>query len=362
MRSERGFVLATTLWLLAAIAAVVGLMTWWAVAEVRAATDERVRVEESAAMIGARETLLYIAATRDFTRAGLPTEPMDEARRAVLRLDEFGSMNKDPRGGELRMDGSRYTLPGGVDFALQDESGLFSLVLPSPEMLDRFLGTQGVPAGDIRRLRDGLLDYMDADGLRRLAGAEAEDYRRDGRAPPPQRSLLAPVELSAVPGWDRLPPEVLERITRHVTTSYAGAVNLNTMPPSLLPAWIAGCPDACQRVLQQRALRPFLHARDLQLRSTVGLPGDDVVDYRFLASDAFRITLWGRTGRGWRLHVRLTPLADRTGPWTVLSAYPVSRPPDDAPAPLPESALLADAATGRRAFDDAAGRRATGSD
>lgn len=358
MRSERGFVLAITLWLLAGMAVVVGLMTWWALGEVRAASAERDAVEDDAALLAVRETLIYAAATREFTRAGLPLEPLDEARRAVLVLDELGSMNKDPRGGELRMDGRAYRAPGDVRFALQDESGLFSLVVPPPETVDRFLRTQGVPAGDIPRLRDALLDYMDLDDLRRLAGAETEDARRAGRAPPPQRRLLAPAELAGVPGWDALPGEVLERIAAHSTTAYGGAVNLNTMPASLLPAWIAGCPEACQRVLQQRDVRPFTNGRDVQLRSTVGLPGDEAVDYRFLASDAFRITLWGRSGGGWRLHVRLTPLADKTGPWTLLAAYPVTRPSDAAPASLPENALFADPATRGRTRDPAAGRPA----
>lgn len=362
MRSERGFVLATTLWLLAAIAAVVGLMTWWALAEVRAATGERDSVEDAAALMSARETLLYVAATREFTRAGLPLEALDETRRAVLRLDELGSMNKDPRGGELRMDGTAYALADGAGFSLQDESGLFSLVLPTPAQLDRFLATQGVPPGKVPHLRDALLDYTDADDLRRLAGAETEDYRRAGRAPPPQRRLLAPSELGAVMGWDTLAPDVLARIAHHATTAYAGAVNLNTMPPSLLPAWIAGCPDACERVVQQRDQRPFVSGRDVQLRSTVGLPGDDVIDYRFLASDSFRMTLWGRAGGGWRLHVRLTPLADGSGPWSVLSAYPVTRPPDDALAPLPDSALFAGATTRGRAGDAVAAGRPAGSD
>lgn len=362
MRSERGFVLAVTLWLLAGMALVVGLMTLWALGEVREATAERDRVEDAAAMLRARETLLYIAATRDVTRAGLPLEALDDARRAVLRLDDIGSLNKDPRGDELRVDGRPYAAPGNVRFAMQDESGLFSLVAPVPATLDRFLQTQGLPEGDIPRLRDSLLDYIDPDDLRRLAGAESTDYERDGRASPPQRRLLVPGELAGIAGWDALPPAVLARLADHVTTAYAGAINLNTMPASLLPAWIAGCPEACDRVLHQRDVRPFLNGRDLQLRSTVGLPGDDAIDYRFVASDAFRITLWGRSGGGWRLHVRLTPLADKTGPWTVLAAYPVPRPPDVAPASVPESALFADPATGGRARDAAAAGRSAGSD
>jgi type II secretory pathway component PulK len=347
MRSERGFVLAMTLWLLAGIAVVVGLMTWWALAEVRAATEERERVDDAAAMLRARETLLYLAATREFTQGGLSVEGIDEVRRAIALLEEFGRLRKEPIGDELRVDGTQYAW-GDTRFALQDEAGLFSLVRPTPVQFDRFLEAHDIPAGSIPGLRDAFLDYIDSDSLSRLAGAENAHYRQAGRRAPPQRRLLAPTELQSVLGWDRLPEATLRSIIERSTPYYAGAINLNALPATLLPSLIAGCPEACERFVQQRRIRPFANARDAQLRASVGLPGDDAIDYLAAPSDSFRITLWGRTGVGWRLHVRLTPLADKAGPWTVLAAYPIPRPLDDAPAPLPESALLADAAPGGR--------------
>jgi hypothetical protein len=99
--------------------------------------------------------------------------------------------------------------------------------------------------------------------------------------------------------------------------------------------------------MAQRRDRPFRSAVELQALLGVQLPGDDMVEYRFAPSDTLRLTVWGRTGAAMRIHVRLTPLADKRAPWTILAAYPVARPSlDDAPRPI-DSALFADAETDR---------------
>lgn len=363
MRSSRsaaqGFVLAVTLWLLAGIAVVVGLMTWWALSEVRAATAERDRVEDEAAALAARETLLYLAATREFTRAGLSPGGISEAERAVRRLDEFGAFRKDPIGDELRMDGRAYAANGGVHFALQDEAGLFPMVLPSASALDRFLASEGVDRGRIPGLRDAFLDYVDPDDLKHLEGMESIDYRRAGLEGPPNRFLLAPPEVFSVPGWAGLPDPVRAGLVYRITPYYSGPLNLNTSPAALLPALLPGCPAACRAVVEQRETKVFVNSVDLEARVGMQLPGDDAGDYRYAPSDTFSLTLWGRSGGGIRMHVRLTPLADKTGPWTVLAAYPVPRPSDDAPVHAPESDLLADPTSGGRAgVAAAAGRSA----
>lgn len=343
---ERGFVLAVTLWILAGIAAVVALMTLWALDEVRTATADRTRVEDRVAAINARETLLYLAATRDITRAGISVRGLDESERAVMRLDEFSSGAQAPRGDELRMDGRVYAAPGGIRMAVQDESALVPLVWPRPEAVDGLLRAVEVPDTRIPRLRDALLDYMDADGLERLDGAEAAAYRAAARPAPPGRRLLVPSELFGVLGWDGFTSAQRRRLLDWATPYYAGPINLNMVPAELLPSVLPGCPDQCAALVRQRDERVFESSLDVQARTGLALPGDPFVDYRYAPSDTFRVTLWGQSGGGWRMHVRLTPLADGAGPWTVLAAYPISRPPDDAPAPIPESDLFADPPSG----------------
>ena len=343
-----GFVLAITLWLLAGITIAVGLMTLWAVDQVGQARIGHEMLEDEIAVHDTRDTLLYLASTRELTLAGLPTGTQSEATQALRRLDEFGGFKRDPIGDELSLDGSPYMGVGGTTFELQDEAGLYAMVWPGPAELERFLLAHGVDRDKIPRLRDTLLDYIDADDLNRLNGAESRDYEREKRSPPPNRRLLVPGELAQVMGWDELAPGQLSAIIEHITPYYSGAVNLNTMPPDLLPAWVAGCPETCERITSRRRQTPFHSSADLQAKVGVRLPGDDLIDYRYVAEPSLRLTLWGRTGAAWRMHVRLTPLADQQGPWSILAAYPVPRPSHDNPADETGSTLFTDQTPDRK--------------
>lgn len=340
-RRQQGFVLAVTLWLLAGIGVAVGSMMLWAHAQVEHANLDSERLQDEIAALETRDTLLYIASTREFTRAGLPVEPLAKDELAMRKLDEMGGVNRDPVGGELRLDGTRYRGRGQSIFAIQDEAGLVSLRLPSQARLDRFLQMEGVQADKVGRLRDALLDYIDADDLNRLQGAERRDYERAGRPPPANRALLLPSELGRVLGWDALPAPQLRRIIESSTVFYSGAVNINTTPVALLPLWLPNCPDACDLVEKRRKERPLSNGVEAAGLALGSLLGDTEVDYRSVAEGVLRIDVWSRTGRGQRYHVRLTPLADQRGPWTILAAYPVQRPADDSDAETTKSPLLA---------------------
>lgn len=346
-RAQGGFVLAVTLWLLAGIAIVVALVTLWSLDQVQDAQRDRDQAEDQLALFSTRETVVYLAATRDMTVAGLPVQGLSAEQRVARTLSEFGGLRRDPVGGELRLDDSAYQGLGGTTFSVQDEAGLYPVVWPDAMRLDRLLETQGIADKNRARLRDALLDYVDEDSLRHLHGAEKREYERAGRPVPPNRRLLLPMELERVLGWDELPPQTLAALQSVTTTFYAGALNLNTAPASLLPTLINGCPRTCDTLMAQRRDRPFRSAVELQALLGVQLPGDDMVEYRFAPSDTLRLTVWGRTGAAMRIHVRLTPLADKRAPWTILAAYPVARPSlDDAPRPI-DSALFADAETDR---------------
>ncbi len=346
-RGQRGFVLAITLWILAAIAVMVGMMTLWALEQVRDAAADRGRVEAYLEMRSTRDTLLYLMATRDLTVAGLPLATLSAEERALRALDDFGGADRSPRGGELLLDGQPYRGLGGVTFAIQDEAGLFPILVPTAPVLDRFLVKQGVRHEDVPRLRDTLMDFLDHDDLRRLNGAEARDYERADQPRPPNRQLLLPVELKDVLDWAELvPPASMDGLPERLTTFYAGAVNLNTAPLELLPTWVDGCPDVCRAVVERRRREPFRTAFEVIGEVGARLEGDPSLEYRFLPSNAFRLTLWGDSGSGWRLHVRLTPLANRQSPWSVLAAYPVSRSTLNAPAQSTDSALFTNLPTG----------------
>ena len=328
--------------MLAGMAVVVGLISLWALEEVRAASEQQNNLDEQLRMIGTRDTVLYLAATRDLTLAGLPMRPLSQDEFASRRLEEFGALRRDPVGGELLLDVTLYLGLPGVDFSIQDEACLVSLAWPRDYEIDRFLQSQRVPSEQVPGLRDALLDYIDEDPLTRLAGAEAREYERAGRAAPPDRRLLLPMELLGVWGWSELPAETRRLLPQQVTTTYSGPVNLNTAPPDLLPTWIAGCPATCDMLLLRRSQKPFINSVELQTQVGVTLPGDDGTDYRYMASDALRLTFSGSSGAALRMHVRLTPLADQKAPWSIIATYPVPRPASNATPKSTDSPLFAD--------------------
>jgi len=344
---QGGFVLALVLWLLAAIAIVAGLLTLWALDQVADAQRDRAGAEQQLAMLGTRDTVIYLAATRDKTVAGVPVEALDAERRALRGLEEFGAFSRDAIGSELALDGSVYAGIAGTRFAIQDEAGLVSVAWPSPDFLDRLLAAWDVGEGEAPRLRDALLDYIDHDDLRHLNGAEARDYERADRPPPPNRRLLAPVELDRVLGWNERSGLRHEIASEQATTFYAGPLNLNTAPPELLPLVLPGCPATCDILLERRRESALRSSREVQALLGVVLPGDPVADYRYAPSDELRLTLWGDSGAAWRIHVRLTPMADGQAPWVFLAAYQVTRPDTDDPPRTIDHALFADEAAGR---------------
>lgn len=329
-RRASGFVLAVTLWMLAGIAIAVGALTLWAMAELADATGARERTEDALAMASTRETVLYLLATRDLTFAGLPVESLDEEARALRLVSEMAGMTREPRGGELALDGTRYRGIGETGFAIQDEAGLFSIAWPVDGGLDVFLDERGVSSRDVPALRDALLDYVDVDDLRRLNGAESREYERAGLPVPPNRRLLLPHEVFDVMGWDALREGGDHRVSaEELTTAYLGPANLNTAPPSLLPYWLPDCPRICDEFLRRRERKPWESGQEVEAILGIQLRGDETTDYRTVAGEDYRLTVWGRSGVPQRIHVRLTPTQGGAGPWSVLATYPISRRGDE---------------------------------
>lgn len=339
--------LAVVLWLLLAIAVAIGFGVQWTQERLREARLARDDVESEFDVLSARETLLFLAATVPSTLAGQPLEPMGEDELVLRRLDDFGGFDRSPRGGELLLDGTPYAGPGGVTFRLQDEAGLVPVLQPADSALPRLLAALGVPAAQQRRLTDIAADYVDLDVQRRSAGAEMEEYARIGLPAPPGRFLLHPRELGRLPEWRDLDPSLRERLFPWLTTSYSGALNLNTAPVDLLIHLLPSCGEICRARLHRRHEQPFLSVRQFEEETGVRLPGDRDVDYRLAPSTGWRLTFTAGSGRAWNLHVRLTPLADRAAPWAIDAAYRSPRPDSDDSPRTPPIAFLASPSVAR---------------
>lgn len=323
--------LVLTLWLIAGIAALAGVIAAWSLMQVQQAADMREEVDDLQALVGSRDTLIYMVLTNGVTRGGIPVSRESPEMFAMRRLDPMAGMGRPPSGNEMQVDGAWYEGLDEVVLQVQDEAGLISLNMPSERMLNGLLTLLEVPSGQFSALRDHLLDYTDSDSLRRLNGAEAPEYLRMGLQPPPNRRLLVSRELERIPPWAELPADARHRLVELTRPRGSHAINLNSTPEALLPLFMGGCPDSCERFVALRQQSPFRSGPEVEARVGVRLAGDSMFDYRFAPSEFLRLTLQARHGSAWRVHVHLTPLADQRAPWSMVAAYPMTRLEIDEP-------------------------------
>ncbi|WP_371396368.1 hypothetical protein [Fretibacter rubidus] len=114
------------------------------------------------------------------------------------------------------------TPDGPVIIVLQDVSGLPSLNTPLQAGLDQLLVQAGADPRQANQLVRRLADYVDADSIRRLNGAEATDYTLRRMAPPTNSPLRSYSELSQVMGWaDVMPSLDMDMIKARTTIQSA---------------------------------------------------------------------------------------------------------------------------------------------
>lgn len=344
---ESGFVLAVTLWILAAIAVLAAMVSMWALSGVQDASAYQDEVQDEIDGYGTTQTVLYLIATRDFTRAGLPVARIDRAEYAKRVLEEFGALRTDPIGGEMKLDDHAYEGLGNTRFSIQDESGLMTLSAFNVQSAQRIVDAEPDLKAQGSRLRDALLDFVDEDDETRTQGAEVAEYSATGLGQgPANRRLASPLEIRRVLGWAQLPAESLERTESRFTPYYNGPLNINTAPAEVLASYLPGCPSTCNTVVSLREQDPIRNTDELQRRLVIQLPGTPETDFRTMPEGVLRVTTWSGSGHGWRWHVERTPEADKAGPWTILAAYPIFQTPRDAEST--GSPILAKAPTGGR--------------
>jgi general secretion pathway protein K len=300
-------------------------------ARVEQATLIRARLQDSLDAYSTRATVFFLLGTQRFTRAGLTTaeEPLAEAG------DTAGALRIDPVGGELYLDGRVYAGMGRVRFALQDEAGMVALNSASPQRLEGLLTRFDDTEGSVATLLDTLEDYRDGNTLKRLNGAEREEYAAAGLPPPSDRDLRSAPEILQILGWREwfaARPEF--RLHAWLSAGRSDAFNPNVVPASLLE-WLPGmAPATAARVVDEREREPFRSVPDFKARVDVELPVDDE-QYRFFPSDALRLTLWAEgSAHAEVLAIQSTPL-DPQAPWQIDSIYSISRPPQDIPYEVP---------------------------
>ncbi len=199
--TNRGYILVSTIWVLAFLSIAAAAIGEWygrslslAAARVDGA---RGRVEE----LSTRATLLYKIATAQVGRSGIFLESSED--RELEKGDGFGAVVRQGIP-DIIFDGTPYLGYGEARFAIQDESGLWGLVPETPVRTRDLLLSQGVEYQLADVLASRLADYVDADDLVRINGAEATEYRFAGLAPPPNSRLESIFQLQGVLGWEEI--------------------------------------------------------------------------------------------------------------------------------------------------------------
>jgi Type II secretion system (T2SS), protein K len=136
-----------------------------------------------------------VAAERQFLSAG--------SRVKLIAGNAMGAGNRLVSGrGGLFADGRPMQLEDqGERVFVQDLNGLVSLRRPELPVFSGLLAGCGAPQAQQPALVDALADYLDADGFKRLNGAEAFEYRAAALPPPRNAWMLSVEELWRVLGW-----------------------------------------------------------------------------------------------------------------------------------------------------------------
>lgn len=210
---QGGYILILNITILALMFVGVSYMGQRMSLALRLAQTEKQRIDVEYAIESAKSRLMLLLATVPRSQRG---------------LGQYESA--------IALDGRYYRIDKDILVSLQDIRGLVALNGVAlgglgRERIERLLGTYGIQPDKASMLTDTLLDYRDPDNLKRLNGAERDDYRQVGsNAQIRNGDLLGIGELSRVFGWAET-PEIWatdDPITHHVSTEKRASFNPNT--------------------------------------------------------------------------------------------------------------------------------------
>lgn len=292
---QQGFVLVATLWILAILAIGASHFAQRVERAINLAQQNQASVQTLIDMGDSRAEILFRLATTPMSIHGLGPTP-----HSAVALDD-----------------TPYQASGDVIIRLQDNRGLLNLNSTGDERLYRLFSLLGVPSDRHGRLIDTLRDYTDFDNLKRLNGAEREEYERLGPPPPANQLLITPNETRRIIGWSDV--EALwknDALSRLCTTGTATGLNPNTASWEVLatlPGVTNAIAEEMTRLREQSPLVSTSHIAQLTGRSLEELlfvimpfPGNSI-----------RITQTSsRVQWGLEYNVSLTP-TDERAPWSI---------------------------------------------
>lgn len=316
---SEGFVLVTVIWVLASLTLLVAFIA----TQLESMQNQSLSMEQDRVSrldrLSVESTLLYLAATRTTSYAGLRTQPYvkpDAGPLALFTTDVFAD-----RGDEIRLDGRAYKVKGGHSLRLQDAGSLTSLRSDKLLKLRGLLRSYAVERSEEERLISTLLDYIDRDEVVSVNGAERRAYESQSMLPPTNRFLSNPLQLYNVLGWepylDRL-PGFFDEVTIYV----ADRDNYNNMTVRAMQNLGGVEPADAERLLGYRQDKSFSNLRDA-LRVSGGVFERDPLSVSLVPSRYLRMRLAEPDGRKehW-IGITLTPDSN-LAPWEI--DYRISR-------------------------------------
>jgi type II secretory pathway component PulK len=305
--NQQGFVLVATLWVIAILTIGAGYFAERVGRAVELAQQTQTHVQDLVDMTDSRAEVLFRLATTPMSIHGLGLDP----QRAIA------------------LDGRPYRGTGETLIHLQDNRGLINLNNITDDRLQRFLALLGLPSEQQGRLIDTLRDYTDPDNLKRLNGAERDDYDKAGLPSPLNAPLTTPLEARRILGWRD--NDILWRdnaLPRHSTTSMTFGLNPNTASWPVLASLPGVTDDIAKELVRMRQHALFISSGQIE-ELTGRTAGELMFVITPFPGDGIRITQTS-SRLHWALeyNVTLTP-QDENAPWRIDYFYRIPAKPDD---------------------------------
>ncbi len=317
-RSTNGFVLVSTLWVLAGLTLLGSYIALLSEDNIEKISIQRDRFLHELERKSTESTLLYYLATNPASHRGL----------VIKSEQEFSDFKGDDpvitiESGDKQIwfDGSVYKGLGDIYFSIQDESGLISVNSPSIPLLRDGLLHIGVSAANTAILIDRLKDYLDSDSLPRLNGAEFYEYRQAGLPQPVNGLLITPDEFKNILGFGELiSAEQWERLYPLLTMRQAVGYNFNVMPKQVMSVLLGVDESSADRLITLRHDHRITNAAEIQ-RATGALINFHDDDLLNTPSRYLQISTWVKGEEQARLTgIELMPFV-LYAPWRIDYRY-----------------------------------------
>lgn len=338
------------IWVLLAMLAGVALFSHWVHGSLQHAQQRQHSINAQIAAHSVESTALFVRLTGMRSAYGVAvrqpaTDAGSDDYMSMFDMDDDGGWvlnhEKAAQADIFPFDAGVWRY-GGLNFVAQDTAGLLGMMEVNHGHVVRFLLAGQNTKVRPQQLIDSYLDYRDADGERRLHGAEAFEYRQLQRAEPFNGVLRSPLQLRDVLHWDKALQHWSNGELLYLLRVAGGdAVNVNTAPREVLEM-VLNNPALAEALVERRSTQPIDSVFDVE-----AMVQDESVAVLIQPADGLRFWWWeqnspsawvseyhydamvpgpGALQRDWKLRVDVPQaLATQDGKvlkWSRLPAYP----------------------------------------